>query len=135
MIGVTLSLGSLVVAAATTQFGLASDSASAGAALSERSAGVQVALVYSAVVPSAACGGYRGGQEGENLTLALYDFGSDGFVPAGFVVNSTLVAGTFGSLGPGSMAVFQVPLGACAHPSGQTVVAFDAAGDEVQFET
>ncbi|MDG6920072.1 MAG: hypothetical protein JRN59_00910 [Nitrososphaerota archaeon] len=135
MIGVTLSLGSLVVAAATSQFGLASDSASAEAALSERTAGVQVALVYSAVMPSTACPDYQGAQEGENLTLALYDYGADGFTPTGFVVNSTVVTGGFGALGPGSLAVFDVPLGACAHPSGASVAAFDAAGDEVQFET
>ncbi|MDG7012621.1 MAG: hypothetical protein JRN11_05225 [Nitrososphaerota archaeon] len=135
MIGVTLSLGSMVVAAATSQFSLASDSASAGAALSEDSAGVQVSLAYSTVSPSSACPSYQGAQEGPNLTLALYDYGAAAFTPAGFVVNSTMVDGDFPPLGPGSLVVFQVPLGVCAHPSGQTVIAFDAAGEEVQVET
>ena len=135
MIGVTLSLGSMVVAGATSQFGLASDSASAGAALSEGSAGTQVALVYSTVSPSSSCPSYRGTQEGPNLTLALYDYGAAPFTPAGFVVNSTPIAGGFPPLDPGSLVVFHIPLGVCAHPSGQTVVAFDAAGEEVQVET
>ena len=135
MIGVTLSFGSLVVAAATSQFGLASDSAAAGAALGESSAEVQVSLAYATVSPSQGCPAYRGAQEGQNLTLVLYDYGAAAFAPAGFVVNSTLHPGAFAALGPGSLGEFQVPLGACAHPSGQTVVAFDASGDEVQLET
>jgi hypothetical protein len=135
MIGVTLSLGSMVVAAATSQFGLASDSASAGAALSEDSVGVQVSLAYSTVSPSSACPSYRGTQEGPTLELALYDYGAVGFAPAGFVVNSTIIDGDFAPITPGSLVVFNVPLGACAHPSGQTVVVFDSAGEEVQVET
>ncbi|MCL5672576.1 MAG: hypothetical protein JRN13_03120 [Nitrososphaerota archaeon] len=135
MIGVTLSLGSMVVAAATSQFGLASGSASVGASLRESSAGTQVALVYSTVSPSSACPAYQGIQEGPNLTLALYDYGSAAFTPAGFVVNSTLISGGFPPLDPGSLVAFHITLGGCAHPSGQTVVAFDAAGGEVQVET
>jgi hypothetical protein len=135
MIGVTLSLGSVVVAAATAQFGLASGSASAGAAFAQDSAEVQLSLVYSSVQGSGPCPAYGGEQEGTTLTLALFDYGSSGFTPAGFVVNSSVYVGNFGSMDPGAMAAFTVTLDTCAHPSGQTIVAFDASGDEVQIET
>ena len=135
MIGDTLSLGSLVVAAATGQFGLVSDTASLSASLRENSAGVQIGLVYAAVPPGATCPSYRGYQEGTELVIALYDYGSAGFAPSGFVVNSTVYGGVFAPSGPGALATYTIALSACAHQSGLTVFAYDALGEVVQFET
>jgi hypothetical protein len=135
MVGVTLSLGSLVVAAATSQFGLATDSASLGASLREGAAGTQLGMVYAAVQPSGSCPAYEGGQEGSTLTIAVFDYGSAGFTPAGFVVNSTVYAGSFGEAAPGALAQYTVALASCAHQSGLTVLAYDSSGEEVQFGT
>lgn len=135
MIGVTLSLGSIVVAAATSQFGLASDSASLGATLRQEAADTQLGVIYDAVQPSGSCPMFGGYPEGSTLTLAVYDYGSLGFTPAGFVVNSTVYAGSFGEVAPGTLAIYTLSLAGCAHPSGQTVLAFDSSGDEVQFGT
>ena len=135
MVGVTLSLGSLVVAAATAQFGLTSDSASLGASLRQGAAGTQLALIYDAVQPSGSCPAYRGYQEGTNLTLAVYGYGSEGFTPAGFVVNSTDYSGGYAAVNHGTLAQYSVALSECAHASGLTVMAYDASGDEVQFGT
>ncbi|MDE1853619.1 MAG: hypothetical protein KGI38_07720 [Thaumarchaeota archaeon] len=135
MIGVTISVGSLVVAAASSQFGLAADSASLGSSIQQTSAEVQLGLVYVAVPPSGSCPSYQGFQEGTTLTVALFDFGSAGFSPAGFVVNSTVVLGSYGTVGPGALGQFVVALGSCAHHSGLVILAYDSAGDEVQFGT
>ncbi|MDE1858458.1 MAG: hypothetical protein KGI26_05290 [Thaumarchaeota archaeon] len=135
MVGVTLSLGSLVVVAATSQFGLASSAASLGASLAEGAAQTQVSMVYDAVQPSGTCPAFGGQQEGTSLAVALYDYGSQGFSPAGFVVNSTGYPGTWAEVAPGSLGVYTLALSACAHPSGLTILAYDASGDEVQFGT
>lgn len=135
MIGVTLALGSVVAGAAVGLFGYATRGASLGASAAQESSEVQLSLVYSTTAPSASCPSYGGGQEGTALDIGLFDYGSAGFSPDGFVVNSSVIGGDFGSVAPGSLAQFVLPLGSCAHPSGQTLVAFDAAGDEVQIET
>lgn len=135
MIGVTITLGSLVAAAAGTQFGLASDSLSLGSSVQQTSAEVQLGLVFVAVPPSGSCPLYQGFQEGTTLTVGLFDYGRAGFSPAGFVVNSTVVTGSYGTVGPGALGQFAVALGSCAHHSGQVVLAYDSAGDEVQFGT
>ena len=135
MIGVTISLGSLVLAAASSQFGLAADSASLGSSLQQTSAEVQLGVVYVAVPPSGSCPLYQGFQEGTTLTVGLFDYGSAGFSPAGFVVNSTAVPGSYGTVVPGALGQFAVTLGSCAHHSGQVILAYDSAGDEVQFGT
>jgi hypothetical protein len=134
LVGVTLSLGSLIVAAATSQFSLASGAATLGEKISQEEASVQLTLVYSTTTMGT-CGSYRGSPEGTSVSLALFDYGSGSFTPSGFIVNSTIVAGAYGAVSPGELTQYFIPLGACAHSSGQTVVAFDAAGDEVQFET
>lgn len=135
MIGVTLSLGSVVVAAAVGQFGLASDSASLGSSLSQDLAGTQLSLVYSAVEPSASCPAFGGAQEGTLLSVALYDYGSEAFSPSGFVVNSTVHQGPYASAPPGALTVYTIQLSACAHQSGEAILAYDARGAVVQFET
>ena len=135
MVGVTLSLGSMVVAAAPSQLGLGSDSASLGASLRQGAAETQLGLVYASVQPSSSCPTYGGYQEGTALTIALFDYGTKGFTPEGFVVNSTVYAGTFAQVGPGELGEYNLSLSGCAHPSGATVMAYDASGDEVQFAT
>lgn len=135
MVGVTLSLGSLVVAAATSQFSLASNSASLGASLEQGAADTQLGLVYDAVHPSASCPAYRGYQEGTNLTLAVFDYGSQGFAPVGFVVNSTDYSVTAPQTAPGSLGTYSLQLAGCAHPTGLAILAYDGSGVEVQFGT
>ncbi|MDG6986053.1 MAG: hypothetical protein JRM73_04825 [Nitrososphaerota archaeon] len=132
---VTLSLGSAVVAAATAEFGVASSSDSLGASLSQASAGTQLSLVYSEVAPAGACPTYHGTQEGYALALAVFDYGSASFAPSGLVVNSTVYPGPLPTDAPGSMVVYGVTLSVCSHSSGLTVLAYDPAGAEVQFET
>ena len=135
MIGVTLSLGSMVVAAATSQLGLGANSASLGASLGQGAAETQLGLVYDSILPSGSCPVYRGYQEGTALTVALYDYGAKGFTPAGFVVNSTLYTGNFTEAAPGALQEYALALSGCAHPSGLTVMAYDSSGDVVEFAT
>ena len=135
MIVVTLSLGSAVVAAAVAEFGVASSSDSLGASQSQVSAGTQVGLVYSVVASAGSCPSYQGVQEGDALTLAVFDYGTAAFAPSGLIVNSTVYLGPFPSAAPGSLVMYSVTLSACAHSSGLTVLVYDSAGDEVQFET
>jgi hypothetical protein len=135
MIGVTLSIGSVVIAGAANEFGIAADSATLGASLQQATAEVQISLVYSAVPPSGSCPTYGGFGEGTSITVALFDYGTAGFDPGGFLINSTAHVGTYASVGAGTMAEYVIPLGTCAHSSGQTILAFDSAGDEVQLET
>lgn len=135
MIGVTLSIGSVVVFAATNLFGLAGNSASLGASLQQSSAGVQLGLVYAAVPASGSCGAYQGFSEGTSLQVSLYNYGTVSFTPAEFVVNSTAYLGSYGAIGPGAMSLYSVSLGSCAHSSGQTILAYDSRGDEVQVGT
>lgn len=133
MVGVTLSLGSVVVAAALGTFGRAESSASLGASLQGTESGTQISLVYVSVKPSSSCPAYRGVPEGTLLTVYLFDYGGTPFSPSEFAVNSTVYAGNFSAMAPGGMGQYAVTLGSCAHPWGLTIVAADAVGDGVQF--
>ena len=135
MVGVTISLGSVLVAAALGSIGQAQGASSLGASLQLSASGRELSLAFAAVAASGPCPAYRGGAEGTVMTLALFDYGASGFVPVEFVINSTIYAGTYPALSPGTMAQYTVSLGSCAHSTGQTVTAVDSAGDEVQFES
>ncbi len=132
MIGVTLSLGGVVAAAALNQFGLANGSASQDAGARQSAAGVDLALVYAAVSPSAACPTYSGYQEGTTLTISIYNYGAGPFTPSELAVNSSVYAGAYATLGAGALGTYAIPLGTCAHPSGQTVLVLDVAGEGTQ---
>ena len=135
MVGVTLSLGSIVTAAAVGAFGQTEGAASMGASLQESAFGVRLSLAYATVAPSGACQVYRGTGEGTTITLALYNYGALGFTPVELAVNSTVYSGAFQVDRPGALALYSVSLASCAHASGQTVVALDGEGDEVQLES
>jgi len=132
MIGVTLSLGSFVAFAALGQFGLAANSASLGASLDQSSAQTQLGMVYVAVASSSTCPSFGGVHEGVSLTLALYNYGTTSFTPSELLVNATAYQGAYGSTPPGSLGLYTVTLAACAHSSGQSVLAADSAGDVLQ---
>lgn len=129
-----MTLGSAVVAAAMGDVSQSNGSAYLGSTAQAEAAGVQVSLVYAAVASSGSCPAFQGVNEGTSLTVALFDYGTVGFVPAEFVVNSTVYFGSYPSLNPGTMGQYPLTLASCSHPSGLTVVAVDARGDEVQFE-
>lgn len=133
MIGVTLTLGGVVVAAAIGSAGQANASASLGSALQEEGSGVQVGLVYAAVASSGSCPSYQGETEGTSLTVALFDYGTGGFTPVEIAVNSTVYSGDFPAVGPGAMSLYTFVLGTCGHSSGLTIAAIDSKGEEVQF--
>jgi hypothetical protein len=137
LIGVTLSLGGLVTAAAVSQFGLQSNSASVAGSVADASAGKLVSLVYATVAPgSGGCSTiYQGTADGTSFTVVLFDYGNAKFAPATIVVNSTQYSGPYVALQPGGMAQYSLTLGGCAHPSGQTLLIEDLTGDEVQVET
>ncbi|MDG6909286.1 MAG: hypothetical protein JRN08_02860 [Nitrososphaerota archaeon] len=134
MLGVTLSLGSVIVGAAVGSFGQAEGGAALGASVQESASGTQLSLAYAAVAPLASCPGYQGTKEGTALTVSLFDYGTLPFTPAQFMVNSTVYGGSYPPLAPGAMGQFVVDLGSCSHTGGLTVVATDVAGDEVQVE-
>lgn len=133
MIGVTLSVGSLVTYTAMSQSGLAAGSASLGGALQQSEAGTQLALSYVAVVPSGSCPVYRGFNEGTSLTVALYNYGTGSFTPYEFVVNSTVYQGSYSVLSPGNIATYTVTALGCLHGSGLAILALDVSGGEAQF--
>ncbi|MDG7007026.1 MAG: hypothetical protein JRN06_02140 [Nitrososphaerota archaeon] len=135
MIGVTISLGSVLVAAALGSIGQAQGAASLGASVQQSASGRELSLAFAAVAASGSCPAYRGGAEGTTLTLALFDYGASGFAPVEFVVNSTVYPGTYPALSPGTMGRYTVSLGSCAHSTGQTVTVVGSAGDEVQVES
>ncbi len=137
MVGATLSLGGYVTAAAVTQFGLVTSSASVSSSVQDRTAGTLVSFVYSVTTSPGSCPEYGGAPEGGALTVAVFDYGSTPFTPVAAALNGTLVAGTFSSVAPGSMgtAVLEAPTGVCVHASGQTVLLEDSSGGEVQLET
>jgi hypothetical protein len=136
MIGVTLVFGGFVTGAAISQFGLASYSASVGAAVQEASVGKLVSFVYGVATPSASCPVHGGINEGTTYTIALFDYGSVSFTPSELFINGTLYAGGgFGTMPTGIMTTFTLSLPSCAHSSGQTILFVDAHGDEVQVET
>ena len=133
MIGVTIMVGTVVVLSASNQFGLVANAASVGASLQSSSSGVQVGLVYAEVVSSRSCPSYQGTIEGTTLSVSLYNFGSTSFIPSLVAVNGTAYAGGFSPLVPQNIGVYTIGLGSCAHSGGQTIVAVDALGDELQF--
>ena len=135
MVGVTLSLGSVVLAAALGAFNQSAGAESMGTSLQESASGVQVSLVYAAVAPSGSCPAYGGAREGTSLSLALFDYGTVGFAPTELTVNSTVYQGSFPAVSPGAMRLYTITLGTCAHHSGQSIGAVDAEGDEVQFDS
>jgi hypothetical protein len=101
----------------------------------QASAGRQLGLSYAAVVSSATCPLYGANREGTALSVVLYDFGTEGFTPAEFVVNSTSYSGTFSAIGPGSLQAYTLTLAGCAHGSGLVIAVIDSLGDEGQFES
>lgn len=133
MIGVTLSLGSLVAAAALGQFTQAAGESSLGASIGVHSAGTLVSLLYVTVPSSPSCPSYGGVGEGTTIYVFVFDYGSQGFAPSLLIVNSSVFPGRYPELHPGSMGVFTVPLGVCAHASGEAVVLADTAGEVFQF--
>jgi hypothetical protein len=139
MVGVTLAFGSFVASAAINQFNLSTYSGSLAAQVQEASAGKQISFVYFVIAPgSGSCTGtYRGVTEGENATLALFNYGSVGMNPTEIFVNGTLLysGAGFGDIAPANMTTFSLTLDSCAHASGQTILLVDAYGDEVQFAT
>jgi hypothetical protein len=149
MIGVTLSFGGLVTAAAVDQFSATTGGESLAASAQQASVGKQISLVYGTV--TAGSGGctstYRGPDgntyaEGKTYTLVLYDFGSASFTPGEVFDNGTLLAvegyATIASSQPGqspSPVSNTLTLTACAHPAGQTFLLVDASGDEITVGT
>jgi len=139
MIGVTLSFGGFVAAAAINQFNLSTYSGSLAASVQQASAGKQISYLYFTVTPgSGSCTAvYMGVAEGKATTLGLYNYGSAGMNPTEIFVNGTLqyTGSGFGNIAPAGMTTYTLILSTCAHPSGQTVLLVDAYGDEVQFGT
>lgn len=135
MVGVTLALGSVVVAAAMGQFSRTADSASVGASLVESSQGVGLGLIYATTAPSGSCPTYGGAQEGEVLALSLYNYGAMPFTPAEILVNSTVYRSSLGTLDPGVLGTYTLPIDTCAHSAGQTILVVDSSGVGVQFES
>lgn len=135
MVGVTISLGSVIVAAALGSVGQTQEASSLAASLQQSASGRELSLAYVAVAPSGACPAHGGTNEGTTITVALFDYGAAGFTPAEFVVNSTVYPGSYQPLLPGTMGQYTISLGACAHPAGQTITAVDAEGGEVQVES
>jgi hypothetical protein len=136
MIGITLVFGGFVTGAAISQFGLASYSASVGAAVQEASVGKLVSFVYGVASPSGSCPVHGGVNEGTAYTIALYNYGTANFTPIEVFFNGTLyTGGGYGIVPTASLTTFTLTLSSCAHSSGQTVLLVDAHGDEVQFET
>ncbi len=133
MIGVTLLVGAVVVLSATNQFGLVANAESVGASIQRSASGVQVALVYAEVASSKSCPSYQGINEGTTLSISLYNFGSTQFNPSIIAVNATAYSGSFPTIGPQGIGYYSVGLGSCAHSGGQTIVAIDPTGDELQF--
>jgi hypothetical protein len=133
MVGVTLSLGSFVAAAAVSQFGLAGGSASLGASMEQSSSGVALGLVYVAVAPSVSCPVSGGYHEGNSITLALFNYGTTSFTPAEVAVNSTIYPGSYPAVAPGTLGQYAISLGSCAHGWAQTLLVLDSSGDGVEL--
>ena len=132
MIGVTISLGSVLVAADLGTVGQAEGASSLGASLQQSASGRELSLTFVTVASSGSCPRYMGSNEGTTMTVALFDYGADSFAPAEIIVNATIYPGSYPTLSPGTMGQFVVPLEGCAHSSGQTITAVDAQGEEVQ---
>jgi len=135
MIGVTLAFGGLVAITAASQFSSATASASLSSTLEESYSGVQVSLVYAVAGSPGSCPAYRGTSEGTTMIIALFNYGTSPFTPASIFDNGTLYTGTYAQLAPGTLVTYTISVGHCTHPSGQTILAVDAYGKEVQFGT
>lgn len=135
LIGVTLSVGSFVTVAAAGTFSQGEGQVSLGSSLAGRRSGTMVSLVYFAVQPSGSCPLHGGYEEGTSAEVAVYDYGSAGFDPSQIAINSTAYPGPYSPVPAGGLAVYDVALGGCAHPAGQTVLLTDSAGDGYQFES
>lgn len=138
MMGVTISLGSVVAGMAITQYGLSSGAASLSTSLQEEASGVQVSLITAAVSGQGSCPSYKGSQEGSALVLTVFDYGPTQFTPSEVFVNGTAYFGSYAPVLPGGIETYSFPLvpsGTCAHPSGQVVLMADSQGDEVEFGT
>jgi hypothetical protein len=133
MIGVTLSVGGLVAAAALSQNTLAANSATLGGSVQQSSAGLHLGLAYAAVASSSQCPTYEGLREGTSLAVSLYNYGTTSFTPTEVVVNSTAYTGSFATISPGGLGTYTIALSSCSHSTGQAIVVLDSAGDEVQF--
>ncbi len=138
MVGVTISFGGVVTAAAVSQFNLSAASSSIASGVQASSSGKQVSLVYG-TVQSPGSGGctsvYGGYAEGTAYSLALYNYGSVSFVPLQVFLNGTLLAGgPYAPISPGYSTTYSLTL-PCAHPSGQLFLLLDSAGDEIQVAT
>lgn len=137
LMGVTLSFGGVVTAAALSQFDLSTGFGPTMAGSQQASAGKQISFVYSAVlVGSGSCSStYRGVTEGKTYYIELFNYGSVGFTPTEVVNNSTIYTGAYPPVPSGGTATYSLSLSACAHPSGQTFLFVDSDGDEVQVGT
>lgn len=139
MVGVTISLGSLVTSLAVGGFGAAASSASFASSLQAQASGREVAFVDSSVGSQSSCPAYQGAQEGQTLVVTLFNYGSAAFTPDEFVVNgSVYYSSSFQSLQAGALGTYSVslqPAGSCAHPTGQALMVVDPSGDEFQYAT
>ena len=133
MIGVTLTLGSVVVAAALGSAGQADRSAYHGASVQRQGERVQLSLAYAAVQSSGSCPAYQGANEGDALSFSVFDYGTTGFTPSELAVNSTTFSGGLQPVSPGAMQTYTVALGSCAHAAGLTIFLADSRGDAFQF--
>jgi len=132
MVGVTISLGSVLVAGALGSIGQAEGASSLGASLQQSASGRELSLTFLTIASSSSCPRYLRANEGTTMTLALFDYGAEGFTPVEIMVNSTIHPGNYSAISPGTMGQYAIALGACAHSTGQTITAVDAQGDEVQ---
>jgi hypothetical protein len=143
MVGVTLSFGSIVTAAAIQEFNASAGGAYLVASAEQSAVGKQISLVYGTV--SAGSGGctttYKGPDggtytEGKAYTLVLYDYGSVPFTPDEVFDNGTLLAvGGYSTIPASGLASNALTLAACAHPAGQTFLLVDSSGVEISFGT
>jgi hypothetical protein len=135
MVGVTISLGSVLVAAALGTIGQAEGATSLGESLQQSASGRELSLTFVTVASSGTCPSYMGADEGTTMTVALFDYGADSFAPVEIIVNATIYPGSYTALSPGTMSQYAVPLEGCAHSTGQTITVVDAQGGEVQVAT
>jgi len=139
MLGITISMGSVVTGLLANQFGLTTTTAGAGATSDENSAGIQLSFVFATASSTGGCPAYRGASGGTVLEFAVFDYGSSGFSPTTVVINGTVYySPAFPPIPPGAMMTYRLtldPAGTCAHSWGQTVLMIDAGGDAFQFET
>src|SRR5579863_3045031 len=136
MLGVTMAFGGSVTGLAVAQFGQSSSSVAMSSSNQADSAQRQLSLINAVTSQPGTCPSYRGTAEGTSLGFAVFDYGSSSFAPTSFAINGSIYAGTYSTLAPGGMIVYNVallPHGSCAHATGQTLLMLDASGDEFQF--